>query len=158
MKQTITTFLTYNNQAEEAAKLYVSIFRNSRITRITRYGAGAPMPEGSAMTVQFELDGQEFIALNGGPHFKFSDGISLSVNCQTQAEIDHYWEKLSAGGEPGPCGWLKDRFGLSWQVSPSLLGELLGDADAARAARVMQAMMQMSRVDIAALQRAADQS
>ncbi len=158
MKQTITTFLTYNNQAEEAAKLYVSIFRNSRITRITRYGAGAPMPEGSAMTVQFELDGQEFIALNGGPHFKFSDGISLSVNCQTQAEIDHYWEKLSAGGEPGPCGWLKDRFGLSWQVSPSLLGELLGDADAARAARVMQAMMQMSRIDIAALQRAADQS
>lgn len=158
MKQTITTFLTYESGAEEATKLYVSIFRNSRITRITRYGAGAPMPEGSAMTVQFELDGQEFIALNGGPHFKFSDGISLSVNCQTQAEIDHYWEKLSAGGEPGPCGWLKDRFGLSWQVSPSLLGELLGDADAARAARVMQAMMQMSRIDIAALQRAADQS
>lgn len=158
MKQTITTFLTYESGAEEAAKLYVSIFRNSRITRITRYGAGAPMPEGSAMTVQFELDGQEFIALNGGPHFKFSDGISLSVNCQTQAEIDHYWEKLSAGGEPGPCGWLKDRFGLSWQVSPSLLGELLGDADATKAARVMQAMMQMSRIDIAALQRAADQS
>lgn len=154
MKQKITTFLSYDNQAEEAAQLYVSVFKNSRIGKITRYGAGAPMPEGMAMTITFILDGQEFVALNGGPHFKFTDGISLSVDCQSQEEIDTYWAKLTAGGEPGPCGWLKDRFGLSWQINPSILGEMLSDPDPEKAARVMQAMMQMTKIDIDALQRA----
>src|SRR6266571_3590528 len=112
----ITTFLAYEDQAEEAAKFYVSVFENSRIRSVTRYGEAGPGPKGSVMTVAFELDGQEFVALNGGSHFKFTDAISLSVDCKTQEEIDSYWEKLSEGGEPGPCGWLKDRFGLSWQI------------------------------------------
>lgn len=154
--QTITTFLAYNDRAEEAAKFYVSIFKNSKIGQVARYGAGAPMPQGSVMTIEFELDGQQFVALNGGPHFKFTDGVSLSVGCRTQEEIDAYWEQLSAGGEPGPCGWLKDKFGLSWQVTPTMLGEMLGDEDAEKAARVMQAMLRMSKIDLAALQRAYD--
>lgn len=153
----ITTFLTYDTQAEQAAKLYTSIFENSRITQTTRYGEGTPMPKGTVMTVSFELDGQPFIALNGGPYFKFSQAISLSVNCETQAEIDRYSDQLIAGGgEQGDCGWLTDRFGVSWQLNPSSLLQRLGDKNEARAARVMQAMMQMRRIDIAALQRAYD--
>ena len=151
----ITTFLSYDNQAEGAAKLYTSVFKNSKITNATRYGDGAPMPKGAVMTVEFELDGQPFVALNGGPHFKFSDAISLSVNCETQAEIDEYSGKLTAGGgEQGPCGWITDRFGLSWQMNPSILGKMLGDKDPVKAARVMQAMLKMRKIDIAELKRA----
>ena len=151
----ITTFLTYDDQAEEAAKLYTSVFPNSSITAVTRFNAAGPAPEGTVMTVAFELDGQPFIALNGGPHFQFSQGISLTVSCETQAEIDEYSAKLIAGGgEQGACGWLTDRFGVSWQVNPPILLEMLSDEDPARAARVMQAMMQMLRIDIAALERA----
>ena len=120
----ITTFLAYDEQAEEAAKFYVSVFKNSRIRSVTRYGEAGPGPKGSVMTVAFELDGQEFVALNGGSHFKFTDGISLSVDCKTQEEVDTYWEKLSEGGEPGPCGWLKDRFGLYWQINPTILSDM----------------------------------
>lgn len=152
--QRITTFLTFNNQAEEAVNLYVSIFPNSRILSINRYGEGAPVPAGTAISITFELEGQPFTALNGGPHFTFSDGISLFVSCQSQEEVDELWEKLSAGGSPGPCGWLKDKFGVSWQIIPTALGELLGDPDPAKAQRVMQAMLQMSKIEIAGLQRA----
>lgn len=151
----ITTFLSYDNQAEDAAKLYTSVFPSSKITNTTRYGEGAPMPEGTAMTVEFELDGQPFVALNGGPHFKFTDAVSLSVSAETQAEIDEYSAKLIAGGgEQGPCGWIKDRFGLSWQITPPILGKLMGDKDPAKAARVMQAMLKMHKLDIAELKRA----
>ena len=143
----ITTFLTYDDQAEEAAKFYVSVFKNSRIRSVTRYGVTGPGPEGS-VTVEFELDGQEFIALNGGPHFKFTDGISLSVDCKTQEEVDTYWEKLSEGGEPGQCGWLKDRFGLYWQINPTILGEMLSDPDPEKAKRVMEAMLEMKKISI----------
>ena len=152
--QRITTFLTFNNQAEEAVNLYVSIFPNSRILSINRYGEGAPISAGTVMSATFELDGQQFTALNGGPHFTFSDGISLFVSCQTQEEVDELWAKLSAGGSPGPCGWLKDKFGVSWQIIPTVLGELLGDPDPAKAQRVMQAMLQMSKIDIATLRQA----
>ncbi len=151
----ITTFLTFNNQAEEAVKLYTSIFKNSKITNTTRYGEGAPSPAGTVMTLEFELDGQPFIALNGGPHFKFSDAVSLSVDCETQAEIDEYSKKLIAGGgEQGPCGWVTDKFGLSWQITPSILAKMLGDKDPEKAARVMQAMLKMRKIDIAELKRA----
>ena len=150
----ITTFLTYEDKAEEAAKLYVSIFRNSKISKVVRYGDAGPGPKGSAMTVVFELDGQEFIALNGGPHFKFTDAISLSVDCKTQDEIDHYWTRLSDGGEEGPCGWVKDRFGVSWQVNPTILGEMLGDSDPAKAKRVMEAMLKMKKISIEGLRKA----
>lgn len=156
--QKITTFLTFNNQAEEAINFYVSIFPNSRILHISRYGEGAPMPAGTAMSATFELEGQQFTALNGGPHFTFSDGISLFVSCQSQAEVDELWEKLSASGSPGPCGWLKDKFGVSWQIIPTVLGELLSDPDPVKAQRVMGAMLQMSKIEIAALQRAAEQA
>ena len=152
--QRITTFLTFNNQAEEAVNLYVSIFPNSRILSINRYGEGAPISAGTVMSATFELDGQQFTALNGGPHFTFSDGISLFVSCQTQEEVDELWAKLSAGGSPGPCGWLKDKFGVSWQIIPTVLGELLCDPDPAKAQRVMQAMLQMSKIDIATLRQA----
>ncbi|MVM33521.1 VOC family protein [Spirosoma sp. HMF4905] len=152
--QKITTFLTFNNQAEEAATLYTSLFKNSKIGRISHYGEGAPVPAGSVMSVTFQLDGQEFMALNGGPHFKFSDGISLFVNCETQEEIDTYWEKLSEGGEKGPCGWLKDKFGVSWQIVPSELGSLLSNKDPEKAKRAMAAMMKMSKLDIKALEEA----
>jgi predicted 3-demethylubiquinone-9 3-methyltransferase (glyoxalase superfamily) len=152
--QKITTFLTYAGGAEDAARFYVSVFPNSRIRAITRYGEGAPAPAGSVMTVAFELDGQGFVALNGGPHFQFSEGISLSVSCETQDEVDRYWEKLSEGGEKGPCGWLKDQFGVSWQVNPRVLGEMLGDPDSAKAKRAMDAMLTMTKIDIAALERA----
>lgn len=151
----ITTFLTYATSAEEAAKLYVDTFENSRIVKTLRYGEGSPFPKGTAMTVEFELDGKTYVALNGGPHFKFSEGISLSVECETQEQIDRYTEKLLAGGgEQGPCGWLKDRFGVSWQVNPSILPKLLGDADPAKSGRAMAAMMTMKKFDIAALKRA----
>ena len=147
----ITPFLWFDTQAEDAANFYVSIFRNSRIVKIARYGAAGPGLEGSVMTVEFELDGQPFIALNGGPYFKFTEAISFSVDCHTQDEVDHYWDNLSAGGEQVQCGWLKDKFGLSWQVNPSILGKLLGDPEPEKAKRVMAAMLKMKKIDIAAL-------
>src|SRR5262245_47855584 len=147
----ITTFLTYNNQAAEAAKLYTSIFKNSKVT------STSPGPNGTVMSVTFELDGQPFYALNGGPSFKFAEGISLFVNVETQAEVDEYWSKLTAdGGKPGSCGWLTDKFGVSWQIVPSILPKLLGDKDPQRAQRAVQAMLKMKKLDIAALQAAAD--
>ena len=153
--QKITTFLTFNDQAEEAVNLYVSTFKNSRILNATRYGEGGPGPAGALMSCEFELEGQKYVALNGGPSFSFSDGISLFVSCETQAEVDELWAKLTAdGGEPGRCGWLKDRFGVSWQIIPTALGELLGGPDPAKAGRAMQAMLQMSKIDIAGLRRA----
>ncbi len=155
--QKITTFLTYNNQAEEAVNFYVSIFRNSKIVSINRYGEGGPMPAGTVMGASFMLEGQEFTALNGGPDFTFTDGISLFVSCETQEEVDELWEKLSEGGEKGPCGWLKDKFGVSWQIIPTALGQLLGDKDPRKAQNVMQAMLQMTKIDIAALRRAYEQ-
>jgi predicted 3-demethylubiquinone-9 3-methyltransferase (glyoxalase superfamily) len=154
----ITPFLTFDDQAEEAVNLYVSLFKNSKILSINRFGEGAPMPAGTVMTVSFVLDGQEFTALNGGPHFTFTDGFSLFVNCETQAEVDELWEKLSAGGEKGQCGWLKDKFGMSWQIIPTALSELLGDKDPRKAQNVMQAMLQMTKIDIATLRRAYDQA
>jgi predicted 3-demethylubiquinone-9 3-methyltransferase (glyoxalase superfamily) len=150
----ITTFLAYDDQAEEAAKFYVSVFKNSRIRSVTRYGEAGPGPPDSVMTVAFELDGQEFVALNGGSHFQFTDGISLSVECKTQEEVDTYWEKLSEGGEPGPCGWLKDRFGLYWQINPSILSEMLSDPDPKKSNRVMEAMLKMKKISIEGLKRA----
>ena len=155
--QKITTFLTFNDQAEEAVKFYVSIFKNSQIVSMSRYGAGGPGPAGSVMSANFRLEGQEFVALNGGPEFTFADGISLFVYCETQEEVDELWEKLSAGGEKGPCGWLKDKYGVSWQIVPSILGQLLGDKDPRKAQNVMQAMLQMTKIDIAALKRAYEQ-
>ena len=152
--QKITTFLTFNDQAEEAANLYTSIFKNSSIDRITRYGAAGHLEAGTVMSVIFQLDGQPFYALNGGPHFSFTNGISLFVNCETQGEVDGFWEKLSEGGEKGQCGWLKDKFGVSWQIVPSSLGRLLGDKDPDKAKRAMTAMMQMTKIDIAALEEA----
>ena len=154
MQKKITTFLTYDNQAEEAINFYTSIFENSRILSTNRYGDAGPGPKGSLMTATFELEGEEFIALNGGPSFSFSQGISLLVRCETQAEVDELWEKLSEGGQQGPCGWLTDKFGVSWQVVPRVLGELLSDPDAEKAQRVMSAMLQMSRIDIEGLERA----
>ncbi len=159
--QKITPFLWFDDKAEEAAKFYTSLFKGSKIETITRYdenGAkAAGRPKGTVMTVSFQLDGQEFVALNGGPVFKFTEAISLVVNCTTQDEVDELWEKLSEGGEKGPCGWLKDRYGLSWQVVPTILGEMLSDKDAEKSKRVMKAMLQMSKIDIKALQRAYDQ-
>ena len=154
--QRISPFLWFDTQAEEAATYYVSVFRNSKIHKITRYGDAGPGPKGSVMTVEFELDGQPFIALNGGPHFKFNEAVSFSVDCGDQPEVDEYWAKLSAGGEEGPCGWLKDKYGLSWQINPRVLGEMLGDPDPAKAKRVMEAMLKMKKIDIAALKRAYD--
>ncbi|MFN8440802.1 MAG: VOC family protein [Caldilineaceae bacterium] len=156
--QKITTFLTYNDQAEEAVNLYTSVFPNSRILNVSRYGEGGPMPAGTAMSAEFELDGQRFMALNGGSHFTFSDGISLFVSCQTQQEVDELWDKLSAGGDPGRCGWLKDKFGVSWQIIPTALGELLGDPNPQKAQAAMLAMLQMGKIDIAALRRAHEQA
>jgi predicted 3-demethylubiquinone-9 3-methyltransferase (glyoxalase superfamily) len=152
--QKITPFLWFDGQAEEAMNFYLSIFKNSKQGRISRYGDGGPGPKGTVMSATFQLDGQDFIALNGGPHFKFSPAISFFVDCRTQDEVDELWEKLSAGGERQQCGWLKDKFGVSWQIIPSTLGELLNDPDPARSKRVMQAMMQMTRIDIQGLKRA----
>ena len=151
----ISPFLWFDTQAEEAANLYTSIFPNSKILAVARYGDAGPGPKGSVMTVQFQLDGQEIIALNGGPIYKFTEAISLSVDCKTQEEVDRYWTKLTAdGGQEGPCGWLKDKFGLSWQVTPSILGQMLSDTDRKKSTRVMEAMMKMKKIDIAALKRA----
>jgi len=153
----ITTFLTYAEHAEDAAAFYVSIFPNSRILRTTRYLEGAPMPPGSVMTVEFELDGQEYVALNGGPHFTFTDGFSLSVACADQEEIDRYWSALTRdGGQEVACGWLTDRFGVRWQINTPLLGEMFANADQAAAQRAFDAMMKMTKIDIAELQRAFD--
>jgi len=153
-RQKIKTFLWFDKDAEEAAKFYTSIFKNSRITAVARYGDAGPGPKGSAMTVAFELEGQEFLALNGGPQFKFTEAISLLVTCESQQEIDELWGKLTAGGSEGQCGWLKDRYGLSWQIVPSALPHLLQDPDPAKSARVMQAMLQMKKMDLARLERA----
>ena len=151
----ITPFLWYDTQAEEAAKFYVSIFPKSKILKTTRYGEAGPGSKGSVMTVEFELAGQPMIALNGGPHFKFTEAISLSVDCKDQKEVDRYWTKLSQGGQESMCGWLKDRYGLSWQVTPSILVKLLSDKDGKKAKRVMEAMLKMRKIDIAALEAAA---
>jgi predicted 3-demethylubiquinone-9 3-methyltransferase (glyoxalase superfamily) len=156
--QRITQFLWFDTQAEEAAKFYASIFPNSRILNTARYGDAGPGPKGSVMTIEFELDGQRFIALNGGPQFKFTEAISLSVDCRDQKEVDHYWSKLSQGGQESMCGWVKDRYGLSWQVNPAILGELLASRDAKKAKRVMEAMLKMRKIDIAALKAAAEAS
>jgi predicted 3-demethylubiquinone-9 3-methyltransferase (glyoxalase superfamily) len=150
----ITTFLTFKDQADEAVKLYTSVFKNSRVISESRYGDAGPGASGGLMTANFELDGQEFVALNGGPSFEFSQGISLLVDCADQAEVDMYWEKLSEGGSKGPCGWLTDRFGVSWQVVPRVLSKMLSDSDPAKAERVMKAMLQMSKIDIAKLEQA----
>ena len=154
MKQKITPFLWFDGKAEEAADFYVSIFPGSKILSATRYGDAGPGPKGSVMTVLFELNGQQFIALNGGPQFKFTEAVSFSVDCKTQEEVDAFWEKLSAGGEEGPCGWLKDKYGLSWQIVPTILVEMLGDADPVKSKRVMEAMMKMKKIEIKTLKQA----
>src|SRR2546422_11002749 len=152
--QKITTFLWFDGKAEEAANHYTSIFKNSKILSVSRYGEAGPGPKGTAMTVLFELEGQEFIALNGGPQFKFTEAISFSVDCKTQQEVDEFWEKLSKGGEQGPCGWLKDKYGLSWQINPTILGEMLSDPDPEKSKRVMEAMLRMKKIDIEGLKEA----
>ncbi len=154
MKQKVTPFLWFDGKAEEAANFYVSIFPGSKIVSATRYGDAGPGPKGSVMTVVFELNGQQFIALNGGPQFKFTEAVSFSVDCKTQEEVDAFWEKLSAGGEEGPCGWLKDKYGLSWQIVPTILVEMLGDADPVKSKRVMEAMMKMKKIEIKTLKQA----
>jgi predicted 3-demethylubiquinone-9 3-methyltransferase (glyoxalase superfamily) len=152
--QKITPFLWYDGRAEEAAKFYTSIFKKSKIGNVRRYGEAGPGPKGSVMSVDFQLEGQDFIALNGGPHFTFSPAISFFVSCKTQDEVDELWEKLSAGGEQQPCGWLKDKYGVSWQIIPTVLGEMLQDKDASKAKRVMEAMLQMKKIDIKGLKEA----
>ena len=156
--QKITTFLWFDDQAEEAMNFYCSLFKDSKILSISRYGEAGPGPKGQVMTGTFQLNGQEFMALNGGPEYKFTEAISLFVNCETQQEVDELWGKLTEGGEEGPCGWLKDKYGLSWQIVPSLLGKLLSDKDAAKAQRVMQAMLKMKKIDTRILQQAYEQS
>jgi predicted 3-demethylubiquinone-9 3-methyltransferase (glyoxalase superfamily) len=153
--QKITSCLWFDTQAEQAAAFYTSIFPNSGILHVTRYGKAGPGPEGSVMTVSFELDGQQFVALNGGPQFRFNEAISFQVSCRTQDEVDEFWSKLSEGGEEGPCGWLKDRYGVSWQIIPTRLTELLDDPDPNKSQRVMCAMLNMKKIDIAALEQAA---
>lgn len=155
--QHITPCLWFDTQGDEAATFYTTIFKNSKILDFTRYGEGGPGPQGSVMTVTFELDGQEFTALNGGPQFTFNEAISLQVHCATQDEVDHYWSKLSEGGEEGPCGWLRDKYGVSWQIIPTVLIELIKDPDPDKSQRVMTAMHGMSKIDIEALERAAEQ-
>jgi predicted 3-demethylubiquinone-9 3-methyltransferase (glyoxalase superfamily) len=152
--QKIVPFLWFNDQAEEAMNHYISIFPDSKVVSVMRYGDAGPGPKGTVMSVTFQLAGQEFMALNGGPQFKFTEAISLFVNCETQEEVDELWQKLSEGGERGPCGWLKDKYGLSWQIIPTALGEMLRDPNAEKSNRVMQAMLQMSKIDIAGLRRA----
>ncbi len=156
--QKITPFLWFDSQAEEAAKFYTSIFKNSKIEKITRYGEAGEKasgrPKGSVMTVQFQLVGQDFVALNGGPHFKFTKAISFVVHCKTQREVDYFWKKLSAGGKEVQCGWLKDKYGISWQIVPTILPELLSDKNAVKSQRVMQALLKMVKLDIKALKQA----
>ncbi len=154
----ITPFLWFNNNAEEAMNFYISVFKNSKIGKVSRYPEGSPAPAGSVMTATFQIEGQEFIVLNGGPVFKFTEAISFVVNCETQEEVDEYWEKLTAdGGVESQCGWLKDKFGLSWQITPTVLPKLLGDKDREKAGRAMQAMLKMKKIDIGVLQQAYDQ-
>ncbi len=152
--QKIILCLWFNNQAEEAARFYISIFKNSRLNQISYYGDFGPGIKGTVLTITFQLNGQEIMALNGGPEYKFTPAISMFVNCEDQQEVDDYWEKLSEGGEKGPCGWLTDRYGVSWQIVPTILGVLMGDKDEKKAARVMQAMLQMTKLDINLLQQA----
>jgi predicted 3-demethylubiquinone-9 3-methyltransferase (glyoxalase superfamily) len=152
--QKITPFLWFDDQAEEAVAFYTSIFKNSKIETVTRYGEAGPGPKGSVMTAAFQIEGQQFTALNGGPHFKFTEAISFVVNCETQEEVDRLWEKLSEGGEKVQCGWLKDKYGLSWQIVPTVLIEMLQDKDAERSQRVMRTMLQMKKLDIARLEEA----
>lgn len=156
IRQKVRTFLWYDHAAEEAANFYCSLFKDSKVGKVARYPEGGPAPAGTAMTVEFQLDGVQFIALNGGPHFKFTEAISLSVDCENQKEVDTLWTELTQGGQPSQCGWLKDKFGLSWQIVPTALSELLSGSDPAKASRVMQAMMKMTKIDIANLRRAAD--
>ncbi|HWS18289.1 MAG TPA: VOC family protein [Candidatus Elarobacter sp.] len=154
--QKITPFLWYDGKAEEAVNFYVSIFKNSKVVSMARYGDAGPGPKGSVMTAAFQLEGQDFVALNGGPQYKFTPAISFVVNCETQEEVDNLWEKLSAGGRKDRCAWLTDKFGVSWQIVPTILSQLLGDKDPEKAKRVMQAMLQMDRIDISLLQKAYD--
>jgi predicted 3-demethylubiquinone-9 3-methyltransferase (glyoxalase superfamily) len=155
--QKITPFLWFDGKAEEAMNFYVSIFKNSKVVRVTRYGEGGPGPKGTVMSATFQLEGQEFFALNGGPQFSFTPAISFYVNCETQEEVDELWEKLSRGGHKERCGWLKDKYGVSWQVIPSVLGKLLHDKDPQKTNRVMMAMLKMDKIDIKGLQQAYDQ-
>jgi len=154
--QRITPNLWFDTEAEEAASFYCSVFENSRIVNVTRYTEAGPREAGTVMTVEFELDGQRFVGINGGPQFTFDEAVSFQIACETQDELDYYWERLSEGGEEGPCGWLKDRYGLSWQVTPKGMDELFSDADPQRARRAMEAMLKMSKLDIGALRSAAD--
>jgi predicted 3-demethylubiquinone-9 3-methyltransferase (glyoxalase superfamily) len=154
----ITPCLWFDTDGEAAATFYTSIFKNSRVLQVTRYGSSGPRPEEMVMTVNFELDGQEFVALNGGPEFTFDEAISFQVNCESQQEVDEFWSKLGDGGEEGPCGWLKDRFGVSWQIVPTVLDELIRDPDTEKAQRAMKAMLGMKKLDIAELQRAANEA
>jgi predicted 3-demethylubiquinone-9 3-methyltransferase (glyoxalase superfamily) len=156
MQQKIVPNLWFDTEAEEAAAFYVSVFEDSRIVSVAHYTEGAPRPAGMVMTVEFELDGQRFVGINGGPEFSFDEAVSFAIECETQDEIDYYWEKLSEGGEEGPCGWLKDRYGLSWQVVPTGMEELFADPDKGRAERAMKAMLGMRKLDLAALRSAAD--
>ena len=155
--QKITPFLWFDSQAEAAANFYVSIFNNSRVLGISRYGEAGPGPKGSVMTVDFELDGQRFTGLNGGPHFKFTEAVSFVVHCKTQEEVDTFWGKLLEGGQESQCGWLKDKYGLSWQIVPTILPEMLRDPDPQKSKRVMEAMLKMKKIDIGGLTRAYDQ-
>jgi len=156
--QKISPFLWFDTQAEDAANFYCSVFKNSKISKIALYPEGSPGPAGSVMVVNFQVEGQDFMALNAGPLFKFTEAISFVINCQTQEEVDYFWNKLTAnGGQESQCGWLKDKYGLSWQVTPTILVELLADKDPKKAQRVMQAMLQMKKIDIAALERAAQE-
>jgi predicted 3-demethylubiquinone-9 3-methyltransferase (glyoxalase superfamily) len=156
--QKITTFLWYDNQAEEAANFYTSIFKNSKITTVNRYGDAGPGPKGSVMIAKFQLEGQDFIALNGGPHFTFTPAVSLYVDCETQEEVDQLWDKLSDGGRKDRCGWVQDKYGLSWQIVPRALQTLMSDPDPKKSTRVMQAMLQMDKIDINKLQEAHDRA
>lgn len=156
MSSKITTCLWFDTEGEEAAELYCSLIPNSRVLGVERYGEAGPRPAGTVMTVSFELDGRPYVALNGGPEYRFNEAVSFQISCADQAEVDHYWSALGEGGEEGPCGWLKDRFGLSWQIVPTALPELLGDPDPERAARAMKAMLSMSKIDIDTIRKAAD--
>ncbi len=156
MPQKITPNLWFDTEAEEAANFYISVFRNSRIVNVARYTEAGPRPAGTVMTVEFELDGQTFVGINGGPQFTFDEAVSFQITCADQEEVDHYWDRLTEGGSEGQCGWLKDRFGLSWQVVPTGMAEVFGDPDPKRAERAMQAMLKMRKLDVAALRAAAD--
>jgi predicted 3-demethylubiquinone-9 3-methyltransferase (glyoxalase superfamily) len=156
MRQKITPNLWFDTEAEEAADFYISVFNDGRVVNVTHYTDAGPRPAGTVMTVEFELEGQRFVGINGGPEFKFDEAVSFEIECETQEEIDYYWDRLSEDGEQGPCGWLKDRFGLSWQVVPAGMEELFADPDKSRAERAMKAMLQMTKIDIATLRKAAD--